>query len=217
MPPSSSLADVDHSAPKATAPAAAPEPSPPPEEPTTFPDGAKITIIMRSQINAERAKKLSERFNLPIEPHEWVMGTQDRKAYRVEKPIRMRIHRECHRCGSTFGGSKVCDLCQHTRCTKCPRYPPKKPRDQGRVTETPTPAVMGGTVGGIEADDYHGLREKLELVLPNKRPGGQPLVKKRPMQRVRRTCHECSTLFLTGDKICRSCSHVRCSDCPRDP
>jgi len=37
------------------------------------------------------------------------------------------------------------------------------------------------------------------------------------MQRVRRTCHECSTLYQPGSKVCASCQHVRCADCPRDP
>lgn len=69
----------------------------------------------------------------------------------------------------------------------------------------------------IEVDSYWGLRDVIELRKPNPRPGGQPLVRKKPMQRVRRTCHECSTMFVAGAKVCTGCGHVRCVDCPRDP
>jgi hypothetical protein len=167
---------------------------------------------MRSQIDGDRAKKLAERFKLTVDPHEWDT-VADKEAYRVEKPIRMRIHRSCHRCNTTFGGNKTCPSCQHTRCAKCPRYPLKKPAGK----EKATPAAVVGTVGAIEIDTYYGLREKLELTKPNPKPGGQPLVKKKPMQRVRRTCHDCSTIFSPGAKICTNCSHIRCVDCPRDP
>lgn len=49
------------------------------------------------------------------------------------------------------------------------------------------------------------------------RTGGQPLVKKKPMQRVRRTCHECQSLFQPNTRSCLKCGHLRCDDCPRDP
>jgi len=68
----------------------------------------------------------------------------------------------------------------------------------------------------IEADDYEGLKRIWVLTRPSK-TGGQELVRKKPLQRVRRTCHDCSTLFLPGNKICNICGHVRCEDCPRDP
>lgn len=123
----------------------------------------------------------------------------------------MRIHRQCHRCHTTFGSSKTCVGCEHTRCTKCPRYPPKKTSDK----KGKEPAVPG--TGVIEADNYWGLRDVIELRKPNPRPGGQPLVRKKPMQRVRRTCHECQTMFTASAKICANCQHVRCADCPRDP
>jgi hypothetical protein len=43
------------------------------------------------------------------------------------------------------------------------------------------------------------------------------LVYKKPRQRVRRSCHECDTLFKSGSKKCDKCGHARCTDCPRDP
>lgn len=152
---------------------------------------------------------MGERFKVTIEPYQW---PSEKEAYRIEKPIRMRIHRQCHRCNTTFGGGKTCVSCQHSRCTKCPRYPPKKTEKEGKQKEKG--AVTSQT---LEVDSYYGLREVIELRKPNPRPGGQPLVRKKPMQRVRRTCHECSTMFSANAKICQGCNHIRCADCPRDP
>jgi len=147
-----------------------------------------------------------------MDPNEWVKARADKETFRIEKPIRMRIHRTCHECNATFGGNKVCASCQHERCSKCPRYPPKKDKSKAKEKKaTPLPVP-----GAIEVDDYWGLREEMLLTKPSK-TGGQPLVRKKPVQRVRRTCHECSTLFPAGNKICGSCNHVRCADCPREP
>ncbi|KAB8298044.1 hypothetical protein EYC80_001816 [Monilinia laxa] len=168
--------------------------------------------VSRAEINAERARKLGERFQLQIEPHEWQTLSEEKDTWRIEKPIRMRIHRTCHKCNATFGANKICGNCEHPRCTKCPRYPLKK-KEKGKgktalATSGPTP---------VEVDTEWRPTEKLVLTLPSNRVGGQPLVKKKPMQRVRRTCHECSTLYPVGSKICANCSHARCTDCPRDP
>lgn len=145
----------------------------------------------------------------------------------------MRIHRVCHKCNTTFGNNKVCPSCQHTRCKTCPRYPVKKTPEQKEKKEKEAAAaaaaegkenVVPGKVGIegygiIEPDTYYGLRETILLTKPNPKTGGQPLVRKKPMQRVRRTCHECETLFAPGSKICskEGCGHIRCADCPRDP
>lgn len=190
---------------KATAEAAQPE-----VEPTKVPEGA--TKVLRSQIDTERAKKLAERFALTVEPFP---ARPEKESYRIEKPIRMRIHRTCHVCDTTFGSNKVCAKCEHVRCKQCPRYPvkkDKKPEDKGKAKEG-----AAAVVGGIEVDTYYGLREQIQLTKPNPKPGAQPLVRKKPMQRVRRTCHECQTLYAAGVKICSNCGHVRCTDCPRDP
>lgn len=199
------------SAPGATS-ALAQEPSPATKTATRGPQPVKI---MRSQVDAERANKLMERFKLPkIEAYEFP-SRPEKEALRVEKPIRMRIHRTCHKCQTTFGGNKVCASCQHTRCSKCPRYPVRKAKTEGRGKENVAP--KGAVEGAIEPDTYWGLRDKTPVLTMPSRTGGQPLVRKKPMQRVRRTCHECSTLFPPGVKICANCNHVRCTDCPRDP
>lgn len=163
---------------------------------------------MRSQIEADRAQKLAERFKLILDP---AYNGPDREISRVEKPIRMRIHRTCHKCNTTFrGGAKTCANCEHVRCKSCPRYPLKKTEKKDKTPVVPT-------VVDIEPDTYWGLRERLTLTKPNPKPGCQPLVRKEPKQRVRRHCHLCQTLFKNGNKTCASCEHVRCVECPRDP
>jgi hypothetical protein len=45
----------------------------------------------------------------------------------VYKKPRQRVRRTCHGCNTVFKpGCKKCDECGHTRCTDCPRDPPKK-------------------------------------------------------------------------------------------
>ncbi|THV49844.1 hypothetical protein BGAL_0176g00030 [Botrytis galanthina] len=168
------------------------------------------TKVSRAEINAERARKLAERFQLQIEPHEWQSLTGEKDVWRIEKPIRMRIHRTCHKCDTTYGANKICTNCEHPRCTKCPRYPLKK-KDKGKT------AVANTGPTKVEVDREWKKSEKLIMTLPSQKVGGQPLVRKKPTQRVRRTCHECSTLFTAGNKICTTCSHTRCADCPRNP
>ncbi|KAF7869899.1 hypothetical protein EAF04_004683 [Stromatinia cepivora] len=201
-------------------PAPAPKPEPLKETPapaivetkhvTTIPSSPQPTKVSRVEINAERARKLGERFQLKIEPHEWQTLAGEKDAWRIEKPIRMRIHRTCHKCGTTYGANKICANCQHPRCTKCPRYPLKK-KEKGKTAV----ATIGPVP--VEVDREWIPTKKLILTLPSQKIGGQPLVRKKPMQRIRRTCHECSSLFQAGSKICTTCSHSRCADCPRDP
>ena len=157
-------------------------------------------------MHAERTKKLEERYSFKVKP--WAV-TDDKELYRIEKPIRMRIHRSCHKCNTAFGPNKVCTTCQHTRCKTCPRYPAKGSGAKGKGKE-----IFTGDY--LEPDFYWTFKEEPVLTMPPRKPGGQPLVRKQPKQRVRRTCHECSTLFLKT-KECSKCGHIRCTECPRDP
>ncbi|KAM3069392.1 hypothetical protein ACMFMG_005498 [Clarireedia jacksonii] len=206
------------SAPKAEAPAPKPAAAPVEEKPvpapateskSPVPETPRPTKVSRAEINAERARKLGERFQLSIEPHEWATLAGEKDAWRIEKPIRMRIHRTCHKCNTTFGANKACGNCQHQRCTKCPKYPVKK-KEKGKT-------AVAGVDGAIEVDTLWKPTEKIVLTKPSHKADGQPLVRKKPMQRVRRNCCECSTLYLSGSKICSNCAHTRCADCPRDP
>jgi hypothetical protein len=39
----------------------------------------------------------------------------------------MRVRYWCHHCNTLYGSETVCAQCDHVRCNKCRRYPPKKP------------------------------------------------------------------------------------------
>ncbi|KAJ2905440.1 hypothetical protein MKZ38_005538 [Zalerion maritima] len=181
------------------------------------PSGPEPTKIPKTQIHEERARKLGAKFGLEIQPNEW--HSTEGHALRVEKPIRMRIHRTCHECKTTFGTSKECPKCKHARCGKCTRYPPRRTEAEKQTSrERKTALVKKNKEDAPIVPDYDYLTSSKKLVLtrPSKK-GGQDLVHKKPRQRVRRTCHECSTLFTAGTKTCTKCGHVRCTECPRDP
>jgi hypothetical protein len=64
-----------------------------------------------------------------LDTHE-VEGDRPNKVLheRVYKDVRMRVRYTCHNCSTTFGRDRVCVGCQHPRCGRCSRYPPKKRR-----------------------------------------------------------------------------------------
>ena len=146
---------------------------------------------------------------------------------RVNKPIRMRVRRTCHRCQTTFGPDKVCVNCQHARCKKCPRHPPPKsqPSQQQQQQQQPELTMKARIPERkTRTRDPHGapvvatrkVREG-ELTIPS-RTGGQDLVRRPARQRARRNCHLCGNLFPTADATeCIGCGHIRCKKCPRDP
>ena len=125
---------------------------------------------------------------------------------RVEKQVRMRIHRNCHRCQTTFGPDRVCSHCHHNRCKKCPQFPASK----SKSSKGKRPAV-----GGVAADD--GLEKKTGALTMAHRASGKEMTRRAPTQRVRRTCHQCETLFQGKATQCEKCKHLRCPKCPRDP
>lgn len=131
----------------------------------------------------------------------------------------MRVRRTCHKCSATFSSAKECPNCQHARCTKCTRYPPKRTEAEIIASRERRAAIIKANKENAPIiPDYSYVFDEKKIVLtrPSK-TGGQDLVHKKPRQRVRRNCHECSTLFISGNKTCERCGHVRCTDCPRDP
>jgi len=182
-------------------------PSPTGVEPPSTSTVIRPTIRW-SAVQQERARILFAKYGLTLEPEEW-MSPRNLNVERVEKPIRMRVRRICHRCQTTFGPDKVCVNCQHLRCKKCPRHPPAKSKDaKGKARAVVPPK-----------ENLAPLRPKPAippLTLPSRR-GGQDLVRKQITQRVRRNCHRCGTLFRGNVKECHNCEHVRCKKCPRDP
>lgn len=168
------------------------------------------TAAASSALQEEKARALFAKYGLTLEPGEWKTPTRG-DVERVEKKVRMRVHRTCHRCSTNFGAEKVCVSCHHTRCKKCPRYPTKKPKD--------SQAKGKGLATGIATDD--GAKGKsaafnAPLTMPH-RVTGKELTRRAPVQRVRRTCHKCDILFVGKNSPCESCNHLRCPKCPREP
>ena len=132
---------------------------------------AKETYIMQE----EKARALFIKYGLTLEPGEWTVPTTVGLP-RVERQVRMRIHRICHRCQTTFGADRVCSHCQHTRCKKCPRVPGSK---------TKVSKGKGVAVGGVVTDD--GLDSKADPLTMLHRASREEMTRKAPTQRVRNT------------------------------
>ena len=197
--------------PSSTIPAApvAPRPSPisPSDDEAPKPLGV---AAQRYKIQEEKARAVLAKYQLVIEPGEWTRPS--RTDYeQIEKKIRMRVHRRCHRCQTTFGPEKICMECDHTRCKKCPRSPVKRIDPQTKVMSiTATPMPPASTPKAPKTPYAN------PLTIPSKK-GGSDLVRKAPKHRVRRICHNCNTAFVGKATQCTICYHVRCAICPRDP
>ncbi|CUS14275.1 unnamed protein product [Tuber aestivum] len=173
----------------------------------------RTTATPPAMTAAERAHALFKKHGLEISTSDWPLSTVP-PGDRVQRDIRMRVHRTCHKCSTSFGPDKICNSCNHKRCKKCPRQPAKKPKDKGKGKE------KVGEKSGERSFQKAGRKKKkpaygVPLTLPS-RTGGQDLVRRPPRQRVHRKCHRCQTDFA-GEKICRKCSHTRCKNCPREP
>lgn len=207
---------------RAPAVAAPPKPQPPPltksqEARAKYEAMPGVSKLSKSDLFEERAKKLGERFGLEIKPSEWQSTTPDDSVLRMDKPIRMRVRRSCHKCNANFTSAKECPNCQHVRCTKCARYPPKRTEAEIIASREKKAAIIKANKENAPIVPDYGFDEKEIVLTRPSKTGGQDLVYKKPRQRVRRTCHECKALFATGSKTCEKCSHTRCTDCPRDP
>ncbi|KAI2624827.1 hypothetical protein GGS21DRAFT_532306 [Xylaria nigripes] len=203
-------------------PVATPEPpvsqpvAPPP--PKLLPDYEGATVIPRIQIHEERAKKLAARFGLEIKPSEW--HNTEGEVYRVDKPVRMRIRRQCHRCQARFGAGNVCPSCQHNLCKQCTQNPPKRTEAEREANREKREALIQKNkdlAPILPSYDY----APLPVLTRPRKAGTQDLVfKGRPRVRVRRYCHQCETLINSHGaqpRTCEECGHKRCSDCPRYP
>lgn len=181
---------------KSPAPATAVSKAPPLPTTTT-------KYIDRHALQQERARALFAKYGLTLEAHDFIAAPASMPAVqRVEKSIRMRVHRSCHRCGTIYGSEKVCLQCEHKRCKKCPRYPKKK--------------TAAGSENLQEKDDAEKPKRRRVLTVTTK--AGNELAYQKPQQRIRRTCHKCETLFVPSTAtICEQCRHIRCTKCPREP
>ncbi|KAL1842637.1 hypothetical protein VTJ49DRAFT_4685 [Mycothermus thermophilus] len=176
------------------------------------PVAVEATKIPRSQIFAERAKKLGEMYGLEL-PTEWY--STEGHVLRVEKSIKMRVHWHCHVCNTSFGLAKECAKCKHHRCKQCQRVPPKRTEAEKEESRKRRAAILKERAERQPIiPDWDPTPKKIVLKRPAK-TGGQDLYYRKPRQRIRRTCCSCGKLFMS--KTCEGCQHVRCTDCPRDP
>jgi hypothetical protein len=157
----------------------------------------------RSTMQQERACALFAKYGLTLESHEWITSATTKPVVqRVEKSIRMRVHRSCHHCGSLYGQENVCLECEHKRCKKCPRYPKKK-----------MPLEKETKIEMVIAE-----KPKRKRVLTVTTSAGNELAYQPAKQRVRRSCHKCEAVFVPPTAtICEQCRHIRCTKCPREP
>ncbi|KAJ4300214.1 hypothetical protein N0V88_002884 [Collariella sp. IMI 366227] len=181
----------------------------PPAKPTV-----EATKVPRAQIYKERAEKLGELYGLELKPSEW--HSTEGHALRVEKPIRMRVHRKCHLCNSSFGLNKECTNCKHQRCKQCPRIPAKRTEAEKEESRKKRAAIIKERAENAPiAVDWNPNPKEIVLTRPAKK-NGQDLVYRKTRQRIRRVCCQCEKLFI-GSKTCQGCQHVCCTDCTRDP
>ncbi|EXJ55745.1 hypothetical protein A1O7_08675, partial [Cladophialophora yegresii CBS 114405] len=119
-------------------------------------------LLQQSQMPTSRIEAVFARYQLELDETEW-----DRRPKvpheRVHKSIRMRVRYTCHNCATTFGRDRVCVGCQHRRCSRCSRYPPRKDKpkvlkdvaDDGspRPAENPSlPNADSGTCHECQTD-----------------------------------------------------------------
>ncbi|OAP63038.1 hypothetical protein AYL99_02265 [Fonsecaea erecta] len=145
------------------------EPEQPTELVSTSPQeaaDAKKAATAESHMRFTKAQAIFARHNLELDETEWEPRYRG-PPERVYKNIRMRVRYTCHNCSTTFGRDRICMGCQHRRCTRCSRYPPKKDRTKYSqdptstgspelIPEAPRSGAEGGTChecqGGFEVD-----------------------------------------------------------------
>ena len=99
-----------------------------PNQPTTT-----NRIAFRTTVDKEKVQALFAKYGLEFDGDTVLVSALDKPGHRVQKPIRMRVRRECHQCHSTFSRSLSCTKCDHRYCRECKRYPPKKLRDKNKA------------------------------------------------------------------------------------
>lgn len=84
-------------------------------------------MLSGSNINEDRARRLFEKYGIP--PSQSSEQEPPNKRRRVEKPVRIRIHRICHECKTAFAFDRTCASCGHRRCRQCSREPAKRVKE----------------------------------------------------------------------------------------
>lgn len=177
--------------------------------------------VPRSKIYNEQFEKLFKNSGLDVDPSSFYQ--MEGHVLRVNKTIRMRVHRKCHQCHSQLSNSGRCERCNHSFCSQCTRYPPKlSEAEKIAQSERKNEIVIKRAANArIWPDPNYDPQAPVVVTIPARQE--QKLVFKKVRQRVRRTCCQCleshasEVIFLGGGRDCAKCAHVRCTDCPRDP
>ncbi len=171
------------------------------------------------KIQEDRARSTFAKYGMTLQAGEWTPAGKGDIEW-VEKKVRMRVHRHCHRCGTTFGTDKICTSCAHTRCKKCPRTPTTqksaKPAAEQALEIAIEPAVESPAVIHVDVDNVDSKLTQMHLSSIRTHRGNE-MARKIPVQRVRRFCHKCDTTFKGKATECENCHHQRCPRCPREP
>ena len=176
----------------------------------------------------ERARLLFEKYGLSFEAKDLApvpipssSSQRDSGILRVEKQIRMRIRYVCHRCHTTFGATLICARCEHHRCRKCPRHPPKRPRRHHREAEAnQRESDVYGEAMDVDRETRTTKRKSNSPVTTNI---AQALTSENDplptfLQRASRVCHKCQESFSPIEaQVCANCGHLRCPKCFRQP
>lgn len=184
--------------------------------PKKEPEYEGATKLPRMQVHEERARKLGAKYGLEIQPSEW--HSSEGEVLRIEKSVRVRVHRECHRCHTQFGTGNDCPSCHHKRCKQCVRSPPRRTESEKQANREKQEDLARQHRDDAPIIPHYGFTEPFAVTRPSRTPGGQPLVNKRPRMRVRRYCHVCDQLLKSSKtRVCENCGHRRCGDCSRIP
>ena len=160
-----------------------------------------MTAAENNRILEDKARALFAKYDMTLEIGEWTPPFKS-DSIRVEKKIRMRIHRHCHRCQTMFGADKLCAECGHTRCKKCPR---------SKMTGLKERKGKSALAGSVVVDDrYLSSIGSDALIMPYRKTwkdlGGSGSIQ----------CHKCQTAFADSAVQCEACGHQRCARCPQD-
>ncbi|KAK5060013.1 hypothetical protein LTR84_009897 [Exophiala bonariae] len=115
-----------------------------PVQPRPIQPSSETGQLTEPEMRFNKAQAIFAKYNLELSEADWDM--RPKVPYeRVAKNIRMRVRYTCHNCSTTFGHERVCVGCEHRRCVKCSRYPPKKDKSKSQKTDpTALPQTSGG-------------------------------------------------------------------------
>lgn len=138
----------------------------------------------RVGLNEDRARELFDKYGLVYQPRRRTTEQEPpNKVRRVEKPVRIRVHWECHECHSNLARNRICGSCGHRRCTDCKRSPAKRVREiiestkQLKEQEDQQRSAAGSTSAALAAPLAVDEQDKIASVPSPEHAVDQPLEK----------------------------------------